>query len=127
MEEEEKGFIIRDRRGAGAEPDAKPEALKQPPPQAGPAQDQHLPPVNFLSFVYSMGTSALMYLGEPVGQGAAGQAPNLLHAQEIIDILTMLEAKTKGNLSGEEEALLEEMLYALRVKFVEKKSGAPKA
>ena len=49
--------------------------------------------------------------------------PNLSHAQEIIDILTMLEAKTKGNLTDEEETLLQEMLYALRVKFVEKASG----
>ncbi len=61
-----------------------------------------------------------MYLGEPVGQGAAEQPLNLAHAQEIIDILTMLEAKTKGNLTGEEETLLEEMLYTLRIKFVEK-------
>jgi len=49
-----------------------------------------------------------------------------VHAQEIIDILTMLEAKTKGNLTGEEETLLEEMLYTLRIKFVEK-AKAPKA
>ena len=67
-----------------------------------------------------MGTSALMLLGEAPGQGSTSQAPNLAHAQEIIDILTMLEAKTKGNLTGEEETLLEEMLYTLRIKFVEK-------
>ena len=125
MAEEEKGFIIRDRRGAAAEPDARTEAPKQPSPQAGPAQNQAVPPLNFLSFVYSMGTSALMCLGEPLGSGAVEQTPNLSHAQEIIDILTMLEAKTKGNLSGEEKTLLEEMLYTLRVKFVEKAS-APK-
>jgi len=66
-----------------------------------------------------------MYLGEPIGQGAGDQTPNLSHAQEVIDILTMLEAKTKGNLTGEEETLLEEMLYTLRIKFVEK-AKAPK-
>ncbi len=120
MAEEEKGFIIRDRRGTGAESEEKAERLKPPPPQPGPPQGQPAPPVNFLSFIYSMGTSALMYLGEPIGQGAAEQAPNLTHAQEVIDILTMLEAKTKGNLTGEEETLLEEMLYTLRIKFVEK-------
>ena len=126
MAEEEKGFVIRDRRGAGAESGEKAESLQPPPPQAEPPKGQPVPPINFLSFVYSLGTSALMYLGEPVGQGAKDQVPNLSHAQEIIDILTMLEAKTKGNLTGEEETLLEEMLYTLRIKFVEK-AKAPKA
>ena len=124
MAEEEKGFIIRDRRGAGAEAETKAEKPRPPSPQAEPPKGQPAPPINFLSFIYSLGTSALMLLGEPIGPGAgtdAGEpAPNLAHAQEIIDILTMLEAKTKGNLTKEEEALLEEMLYALRIKFVEK-------
>ena len=87
---------------------------------AEPAQKQPVPPINFLSFVYSLGTSALMCLGEPVGEGAAGQTTNLAQAQEIIDILTMLESKTKGNLTAEEDTLLQEMLYALRIKFVER-------
>jgi len=120
MAEEEKGFIIRDRRGAGAEPEEKAAPAQPPPPQAEPHKEQPAPPVNFLSFIYSMGSSALMYLGEPIGQGAGDRTLSLTHAQEIIDILTMLEAKTKGNLTGEEETLLEEMLYTLRIKFVEK-------
>ena len=63
-----------------------------------------------------MGTSALMLLGEgPPGQAMSGQAPNLAHAQEIIDILTMLETKTKGNLTQEETALLHQNLMALRM------------
>lgn len=120
---EEKGFIIRDRRGGGGEPEEKAgESVTQAQAakQAEPAQKQPVPPINFLSFVYSLGTSALMCLGEPVGEGAAGQAPNLAQAQEIIDILTMLESKTKGNLAAEEDTLLQEMLYALRIKFVER-------
>lgn len=130
MAEDEKGFIIRDRRGSDAKTEDKSE--KPPPPpaqapaQAEPAAGQPAPPLNFLSFIYSMGTSALMFLGEPIGRGGGEQALNLVHAQEIIDILTMLEAKTKGNLTKEEETLLEEMLYTLRIKFVEK-AKAPKA
>jgi hypothetical protein len=126
MAEDEKGFIIRDRRGSDAKTEDKSEKPSPPPAQAEPAAGQPVPPLNFLSFIYSMGTSALMFLGEPVGRGAGEQAPNLVHAQEIIDILTMLEAKTKGNLTKEEETLLEEMLYTLRIKFVEK-AKAPKA
>ncbi|TAL12396.1 MAG: DUF1844 domain-containing protein [Nitrospirae bacterium] len=126
MAEEEKGFVIRDRRGVEAEPEGKAETPRQPSEQEKQPPGQPPPPVNFLSFIYSMGTSALMLLGEPIGPGGAAQTPNLMHAQEIIDILTMLEAKTKGNLTGEEETLLEEMLYTLRIKFVEK-AKAPKA
>src|SRR3989449_8173765 len=98
--DEEKGFIIRDRRGVGSESVEKTNdtaAQAQTAKPAEPAQKQPVPPINFLSFVYSLGTSALMCLGEPVGEGAAGQTPNLAQAQEIIDILTMLESKTKGD------------------------------
>jgi hypothetical protein len=126
MAEDEKGFIIRDRRGSDAKTEDKSEKPSPPPPQAEPAAGQPVPPLNFLSFIYSLGSSALMLLGEPIGQGAGAQAPNLAHAQEIIDILTMLQTKTKGNLAKEEETLLEEMLFTLRIKFVEK-AKAPKA
>ena len=119
--EEEKGFIIRDRRGSGSEPsDKASESMAQAAKPAEPAQRQTVPPINFPSFVYSLATSALMCLGEPVVKGAEGQAPDLTQAQEIIDILTMLESKTKGNLAAEEEALLQEALYTLRIKFVER-------
>ena len=118
MSEEEQGFVIRDRRGRGEEAEEKKTA------EPAPEHAQQVPPINFPSFIYSMGTSALMLLGEgPPGQEGSGPAPNLAHAQEIIDILTMLETKTKGNLTQEEETLLEEMLYTLRIKFVEKAAG----
>ncbi len=128
MAEEEKGFVIRDRRGAEAESPSKDAAKEAPRPSSAeaPPHDHPHPPVNFVAFVYSMGTSALMYLGEPIGPGGAAQTPNLMHAQEIIDILTMLETKTKGNLTADEEALLEEMLYTLRLKFVEKAKALKK-
>src|SRR2546426_11117754 len=76
---EEKGFIIRDRRGGGGEPGEKAgESVTQAQTakQAEPAQKQPVPPINFLSFVYSLGTSALMCLGGPAGQGRAGAGPH---------------------------------------------------
>src|SRR3989442_3529454 len=118
--DEEKGFIIRDRGGVGSESVEKTNATAaqaKTAKSAEPAQKQPAPPINFLSFVYSLGTSALMCLGEPVGEGAAGQAPNLAQDQEIIDILSMLESKTKGNLTDEVETLLPEMCYVLWIKF----------
>src|SRR3989442_5634999 len=114
--DEEKGFIIRDRGGLGSDSVENTNATfakAKPAKSAEPAQKQPAPPINFLSFVYSLGTSALMCLGEPVGEGAAGQAPNLAQAQEIIDILTMLESKTKGNLTAREENALPGMPIAL--------------
>jgi len=125
MADEEKGFIIRDRRGVGAESEDKTDPVPSSFQPAESLKGHPAPPVNFLSFIYSMAASALMCLGEPMGQGVGDQKLSLSHAQEIIDILTMLEAKTKGNLTGEEETLLEEMLYTIRIKFVEK-AGAPK-
>lgn len=130
MAEEEKGFVIRDRRGRGTEGQEAPAPASEEAAtarsnetQTGPEADHRLPP-SFLSFVYSLGTSALMLLGEGPGQEGASLSQNLGHAQEIIDVLTILETKTKGNLTPEEETLLQEMLYTLRIKYVEKASSS---
>ena len=54
--------------------------------------------------------------------------PHLPAAQQMIDILSLLEEKTRGNLTAEERQLLEQLLYELRVRFVEvSKAGAPGA
>src|SRR5439155_965894 len=95
MAEEERGFVIRDRRGRGAESETKPTESAEPAStlKSETAPDPHgkaVPPMNFLTFVYSLGTSALMLLGENPNAGASATAPNLGHAQEIIDILTMV-------------------------------------
>ena len=130
MAEEEKGFVIRDRRGRGAEGQEAPAPASEEAATArsqetgcGQEAEPRLPP-SFLSFVYSLGTSALMLLGESPGQEGAGVPQSLSHAQEIIDVLTILETKTKGNLTQEEETLLQEMLYTLRIKYVEKASSS---
>jgi hypothetical protein len=64
-----------------------------------------------------------MLLGEGPKQEGSGSPQSLAHAQEIIDVLSILETKTKGNLTPEEETLLQEMLYTLRIKYVEKASS----
>lgn len=55
-----------------------------------------------------------------LGEGPEAQSVNLELARHTIDILGMLQEKTKGNLTEEEERLLSGMLYELRLKFVEK-------
>ena len=53
--------------------------------------------------------------------------PNLPAAQQMIDILSLLEAKTRGNLTAEERQLLEQLLYELRLRYVEATQTAPTA
>ena len=106
-------------------PELSPRGLPKKPRSvtAGQEAEPRLPP-SFLSFVYSLGTSALMLLGESPGQEGVSVPQSLSHAQEIIDVLTILETKTKGNLTQEEETLLQEMLYTLRIKYVDKASSS---
>lgn len=76
------------------------------------------PEIDFGTFVLSLGTSALLHLG--LVQDEAGQRPepNLALAKQTIDCLAMLEDKTKGNLTGEEERILAQLLSDLRVQLV---------
>ena len=127
--EEEQGFVIRDKRGRGDEPAASepghPAASAPPPDPAHEADHGHepRPPVTFVSFVFSLSTSALMLMGEQLDPRQGKIPVNLPQAKEIIDILSVLEAKTKGNLNQEEQAMLTDMLYALRMKYVDLASG----
>ena len=71
--------------------------------------------MTFAGFIFSLSTSAMMLMGEQLDP-QQGQAPvNLPQAKEIIDILSMLENKTQGNLQTDEQAVLTDMLYALRM------------
>ncbi len=134
--EEEQGFVIRDRRGR-AERDPDPVAAQADPATLGPSPTSNQAhradaptqeptmPVNFSSFVISVGTSALMLLGEQIDPQQPSIPVNLPQAKEIIDLLSVLEEKTRGNLTAEEQAVLRDMLYALRMKYVSLASGQP--
>jgi hypothetical protein len=76
--------------------------------------------ISFIGFVISLASTAAVHFGDvenPVS-GAKDQ-PNLPAAKQMIDILTLLEQKTKGNLTAEERTLLEQVLYELRMRFVQ--------
>lgn len=110
--------IFADEQGqARVEETAAPEAGEQaaavkPDANAGPGIDFH-------TFVLSLGSSALLHLGELERPGAAGPEKNLPMAKHTIDILAMLQAKTRGNLTPEEAKLMESLLYDLRLRYVE--------
>jgi hypothetical protein len=76
--------------------------------------------LTFITFVLSLASTAAIHFGDlpdPVsGQKAA---PNLEGASQMIDILSLLDQKTRGNLTAEERQVLEQVLYELRLRFVE--------
>lgn len=112
-EQEQRGFTIVDKRG-----DDEAEAAAAPPPQEEPL----LPPVDLPSLLISLGTSALFHLGL-VADPESGEPveKNLELARHTIDTIELLQDKTQGNLTPDEEALFQNLLTELRMRFVEAK------
>ena len=79
------------------------------------------PLVTFNTLILSMSTSVLVQLGDAPPELFGGDTPppaNLPMAKHSIDMLALLEEKTQGNLTGEEERLLGQVLYDLRLRYV---------
>ena len=77
-------------------------------------------PIDFPSYILSYYTQGLVLLGEVPNPYTNKKEEDIEAARHMIDILSMLEQKTKGNLSPEEGKLLESVLYELRMKFMAK-------
>ncbi|MDF0644911.1 MAG: DUF1844 domain-containing protein [Nitrospira sp.] len=123
--EKEEGFVVRDRRGSGSTektPATPPQTESPGDVSPEPGQAPNLP-VTFASFVISLGSSSLMLMGEKFDPQQPAMPVNLPQAKEIIDLLSILEEKTAGNLTTEEQAVLRDMLYALRMKYVSLSAG----
>ncbi len=78
-----------------------------------------LPRIDFSTFVLSLSHSALVHLGDAPNPINGALDQNLPMAQQTIDLLGLLEQKTSGNLTGEEERVLQQVLYDLRLRYVE--------
>ena len=80
--------------------------------------------LSFNAFVVSLATTAAVHFGD-VADPASGQkpAPNFEKAGHAIEMLALLEDKTKGNLTDEEERFLKQVLYELRLRYVEAKKS----
>jgi hypothetical protein len=89
-------------------------------PGASEKRDQQDPnvPIDFATFVLSLSSSAAYHLGLVPHPEDQTSCSNLPMAKQTIDILGILQEKTKGNLTGEEERLLSEVIYNLRIAFV---------
>lgn len=139
MEEtKDKSFIIRDKRifdetgdvrkeedsATKAKPVAtQPETEQGPPVTESPesAPDEAFPEVNFVNFILSLSTTAMYHFGDfpdPVSHKAQR---NLPAAKQTIDILGLLRSKTEGNLDENEKALMDGILFELRMRYVKEK------
>ena len=140
MSEEKKTFVVKDRRRFSSEnqdsgKDEKPETeeLKAgesgtKPSEAKTDEPKHrenaktretrLPKINFQTFILSLNSSVLVQLGIIEDSMTGSKEKNLPLAKQTIDILGMLDEKTKGNLNKEEEMMLKNILYDLRMMYV---------
>lgn len=78
--------------------------------------------VTFNTFILSLVTTAAVHFGDIAPPGSDTRLePNLAGAAQMIEILGMLQQKTKGNLTADEQRFLEQVLYELRMRYVEAK------
>lgn len=82
------------------------------------------PQISFIAFVYSLATNAAVHFGDlPDPITNQRRPPDLEAASQLIELLAMLEEKTRGNLTAEERQLLDQVIFELRMRFVEAKKG----
>jgi hypothetical protein len=133
---DKKDFIIKDKRifaerdkdQEATEEKAKPldEEVKAEEPEkaAAPEEDKEdfqLPEINFATFIFSLNHSVLVHLGVMDDPSTGEKIKNLPLAKQTIDILGMLEEKTQGNLTEDEEKMLKNILYDLRMIYIKEK------
>jgi uncharacterized protein DUF1844 len=85
------------------------------------------PRVSFIAFIYSLATNAAVHFGDvPDPFSNEKRPPDLEAAAQLIEIIAMLEEKTRGNLTAEERQLIDQVLFELRMRYVEaKKQDSP--
>jgi len=141
---DESPFTIRDRRRSQKEPalsqspdaplSAEPSASPPPPHRAERKQGAAPSPASFSELLFGLGTSAFAALGvqpaitegAPIDPSTAGGlSVDLDQARHLIDLLDVLQQKTAGNLTTDEQQLLQQLLYTLRLAFVEQSRSNP--
>lgn len=84
-------------------------------------EEPALPKIDFSTFIFSLNSSVLVQLGLIEDPASGKKAKNLPLAKQTIDIMGMLEEKTRGNLTQDEEQMLKHFLYELRMLYVKEK------
>jgi hypothetical protein len=121
-EEKGKGFVVKDKRYSAIKEEdsrSKEDKKREEPPREDVVEENiPLPEINFINFLFSLSTSVLIQLGEIQDPVSEKIAKNLPLAKQTIDLIGMLKEKTKGNLTADEEKLIENILYDLRIRYV---------
>ena len=125
------GFTIKDRRAFDTEgkvkeeskEEAKQEGKKEEAGEREESKSSPLPEVNFSSFILSLSSSILLHLGEIADPQSGVKKKDLALAKQTIDIISLLKEKTTGNLTEEEQNLVEHILYDMRMRFVKASQG----
>jgi hypothetical protein len=84
-----------------------------------PVDGSELPGIDFATFILSLSHNVLVHLGDAPDPTGTSQQPDFALARQTIDLLGLLEEKTRGNLTGQEERILSQTLCDLRVRFTE--------
>jgi hypothetical protein len=104
-------------RAAQAEPAAE--------PAAEPGGADSIPPASFSVLLATIATQAVIALGAVTNPATQKAEPSLDEAKHLIDILGMLEEKTRNNLTPDEERYLKALLFDLRLQYVEAAKSPP--
>ncbi len=126
MSGENKDFIIKDQKDSVQdEKNENGEEKFEIPGEKDSGEGEstlRFPEINFSTFIFSLNTSAIVHMGIMKDPSTNRKSKNLSMAKQTIDILSMLEEKTKGNLSADEEKMLKSILYDLKIMYVKHKS-----
>ena len=125
-----KGFKVEDRRRFDDSGELKQEfkedeektEVQHAPESSSARPKEPALELSFSTFVMGLSTQALMHLGEIPDPVAHDTKPDFESARQMIDILGILQKKTEGNLEPDEKALMETVLYDLRMRYVERTS-----
>jgi len=136
MTEEKKDFVVKDKRIFSEENKTHEDTEKSAGDSSGAEsneesvkssskkkmdQNSQLPKITFSTFIFSLNSSALFHLGLVPDPTTGKKEKNLLLAKQSIDIIGMLDEKSRGNLTDDEEKLLRNVLHDLRLMYVKEK------
>jgi hypothetical protein len=80
--------------------------------------------ISFGSFIISLASTAALHFGDiPDPQTGERHEPDLVAAHQMIDLISLLQEKTKGNLTPDEAKLVDDLLYELRMRYVQAQQG----
>jgi hypothetical protein len=123
---ESESFVIKDKRSSQiSEDDANlvdDQEIKDRNVKAESKSENETEPfqIDFSTFIMSLTSSAFYHLGDMPDPSTGKKEVNLPAVQQSIDMLIMLREKTKGNLTEDENKLIEQLIYELQVKYVSK-------